>query len=493
MKLPAIPAALRAAACALLWALTPWLVSAALLHTQFAASHADLAPFWSDELFYTQQARAFARAGLHSGYFTVNEQPARLAFSRYYVWGPFVPAWYALWGGGSIQGIFYANAAWLAASAALAALLWRPGWRTGALVALLLALYPPLLLLYPSSMQEGLHYGLALLLAPAAARALRAPAVPWPQVTSVCALLLLACLARPTWGLALPLYLALARGQGDWRRALALATLGAALVLPVAVLFQWSGAPYPHFRSELLAQAASLPDAAARAIAYAWESFLRLFSEGQAAAFLQRAQVLGLLLGCAGVAALRPSLRREALFHAGHLCLVYGAVLALHETTDGRDFRVVAPHLLLALLVMAWRRQWLPVASVCAATLLASGPLLAQYRADVGPNVRQVVLDSRVLAAAPYNPAASGWCNTVSLSFEYIVDFRGHADTLLSFGAGIGLSWINPRSTPATLRAGYLLLTDDDARYWGQRLALQPLLALPGGALYRSVGACPGP
>jgi len=263
-------------------------------------------------------------------------------------------------------------------------------------------------------------------------------------------------------------------------------------VLPVAVLFQWSGAPYPHFRSELLAQAATLPDALMRTIGYAWESFLRLFAEGQPAAHLLRAQVLALLLGCAGTVALRPPLRRDAAFHAVHLGIVYGAVLALHETTDARDFRVVAPHLLLALLAMAWRGQWLPVAGVCASTLLAAAALLGQYRADVGPNVREVALDARVLAVAPYDPAVSGWCNTVSLSFEYVVDFRGHADTLLSFDAGLGLSWINPRAMPATLRAGYLLLTDDDARYWGERLALEPLLALPGGALYRSPSACAG-
>lgn len=483
---------LRVPLWALLLVAIPPLVAALLLASQLNAHLSDLHPFWSDDLFYTQQARAFHAAGLNSGYFTVSEQPAHLAYSHYYVWGPFVAAWYSL--GVKVfplNPIWWTNALWLALTTVLAVVLVRPRWRNGLLAAVVLAMFPALHVLYPGSMQDGLHLGIAVLLSAAVARAARQP-VSRTERALVVGGLLLAVLARPTWGLLTLPYLLLSAPRLTLRTVIGSTLLCIGLVAPLALLFQWSGAPYPHFRSQFFENTAGLG-----AILRAWWDYIvlsagQLFTEGKTTAHLQRLELAVVTVVLLGLAATRQRPWRTSLFHVFNLVTVVLAVLALHEVVDGRDYRVVAPHLLLTLLALAWQGGWGWISAHGLAVVIWLPGLLAHYADDNMPRVRPHDPTYGVENALVWQPDADAWCNTITMSFPYVIDYRGNADMLLAFDRGLGLTWINPERVPPRFQAGYLLLTDEDRDQWADRLHITPLLKVNAGTLYRNDdAACP--
>ncbi|HET9270506.1 MAG TPA: hypothetical protein VFO31_20155, partial [Vicinamibacterales bacterium] len=94
---PAGTRAWRLALAALVVA-APAIVTCALLAALFDATLLDYFPLVSDEIAYQRQIAAFAAAGFDSGYFTVFERPAPLAFTHFSVHGPAFPVIYGLIG-----------------------------------------------------------------------------------------------------------------------------------------------------------------------------------------------------------------------------------------------------------------------------------------------------------------------------------------------------------------------------------------------------------
>jgi hypothetical protein len=196
---------------------------------------------------------------------------------------------------------------------------------------------------------------------------------------------------------------------------------------------------------------------------------------------------------------------RPLLFAAMNLALVVGVILFAYDVQYFRDYRVVAPHLLLSALVLASGPAYRWALTLAAVNLLFLSAFLKEF--DIH---RPRVHKGRIAAAAvdlqpylSYDPAAeSPWQNTL-----LVPDVR--LANRVRVPPGIGVSWGVPfagggkaplppdspyyvevlRSADEWMsrptRSLYLLATPDQARRWrwkGCRLRL--LHELPGGTLY---------
>ncbi len=485
---------------ALLVMLLPLIVGSILLATRHQTTLNALTPFWSDELYYWHQAQTFGAAGFEGGYYSVSETPARFAFSRFYTWGVFTPMVYgviARFSQWSLNGITLANVGFITVSIGVALALTRPSRRDTLLMGLVMATFLPLILLLPTSMQDVMHMAIAVVLGGCFARLLKGqPLNRW----AVGAFILGAVLLRPTWGILL--YPLLWLGRAPSLRRMVLEGLGVTVLFgAVAWFFQGTGAPYPHFRTQFFAELASPLEAIGGLWDYFWYNAGLLLSEGHWAARFQRVQIVVLLVGIIGVWGVqhwrkqRPLHTQDALFHLWHLMAVYGATMTLHEVIDGRDYRVLASHLLLSLVVFVLharpRFALIAIISVC----VTAGAWLTQYDEWTAPSTNAVsysewqMLKGTLAELAPYQPNENGWCNTVSHSLLYVVDYAGAPQVILAFDGGLGLSWINPENPPQAFKAGYLLLTDGDYDQWRTRLNTSRLLLVPQGALYKNLNS----
>jgi hypothetical protein len=501
--------------CAALVVLMPALVGSILLALVTQKTFFDFTPFWSDELFHWHQAATFARAGFEGGYYTVSEVTAPVSYAHFYAWGAFTPAFYGtIWrltGWGITSGLF-SNLILLGLATAVLIYRTRPTLSQLGWLGVLLATFVPTILYVPSNMQQILHQAIALSAATGFVLLLRSENNKRSTLMLVI-LLLLASLVRPTWGLLLLPALVLAVRQRGWRWMAGAAGLAVIVVASMAAIFHAHIAPYPYFRTSFLDHAeGSIVDRLLMLLRYVALN-VTLLDEGPATAIMQRLQLAG--LGVALLLLLVRAWRRrdpaagwQIALHLYNLGVVFLFAISLHEVTDGRDYRVVAPHLLLsAALLVLQNRRWLVgllVASMLALWLpIFPYNVLDQYREGNLPRYSGVIRQqierwSSVLdGVLRYDAdAPSPWCNTVSASFFYVVPAQGEAGLVLSIPAGMGLSFVWAFDAPGfpnppQFRARYLMLTDDDYRAWQAQLNVRPLVTVQNGTLYENLdSAC---
>jgi hypothetical protein len=347
--------------------LLPALVGSVLLYLVTQKTFFDFAPFWSDELFHWHQAATFARAGFEGGYYTVSEVTPPTSYAHFYTWGAFTPAFYGtIWrvtGWGLTSGLF-TNLILLGMATALFIRTTRPtlvqlGW-----LGLVLATSVPTILYIPSNMQQILHQAIALTIAAGFVPLLR-EREGWRGVPYLGVLILLVALIRPTWGLLLLPALVLAVRDRGWRWMAGAALVSVALVAIMATVFHAHIAPYPYFRTVFLDDSAgTLWERMGLLLRYI-ESNILLLDEGPTTAVMQRVQLAGLAVGLFVLLGIAWHKRDRAAgwqiaLHLYNLGVVFLFAISLHETIDGRDYRVVAPHLLLsAVLLVMQNRRWL--------------------------------------------------------------------------------------------------------------------------------------
>jgi hypothetical protein len=197
--------------------------------------------------------------------------------------------------------------------------------------------------------------------------------------------------------------------------------------------------------------------------------------------WLNRDVVKNVLLGLAYLLGLQDC-RRPYMFAGLNLGLLLLAVVTLYDVLDWRDYRVVAPHLLLSLLVMATgpARRW---AVRVALVNLLFAPLFApqfetshRIRVDA-KRTAEVVIDLRPYLA--YDPAAdSPWANTLLVPE---VDLSNR----VRVPAGVGVCWVVPFSG-----GGRLTLPADSPYFVAIQHVGADWLALPPKSRY--VFAAPG-
>jgi hypothetical protein len=182
---------------------------------------------------------------------------------------------------------------------------------------------------------------------------------------------------------------------------------------------------------------------------------------------LARVQIL-LLLGAGLVSAWascrgRPakdwlaSIDREALLHGVNLGLPLAFVLVAYDTYFLRDYRVLAPHLLLSLLVLVMQRRRRLLGVVLLAALLCFPSFTRSFRqlhaghfADDPAAMRR--FGDNLARFVAYRPGADPWCNSLLAD----VDLAPFLKTVPA-GIGIGVT-MNWRDVARPLRSKYLLV-----------------------------------
>jgi hypothetical protein len=460
----------------------PALASSTLVRHELGAAWADYAPegqadlrgphglFWSDELDNWHEIATFARHGFAGGYYTYDERPPPVPGLRFGPHGPVFPVLYGLlgrlvgWHAGSGP-IF--NAVLLGLAVLAFGGLARPDTRQRLGLCLVLLVCWPMLLFLPSTMQESFHHAVALVLAGAFAAWSRRsgqvrPGWRWALFGGVA----LASLCRPTWCFVLlPFMLTGAPGGRGARGILVRYGLACALAFLGGRLL---AAPYPYwFVSDFFALLRHAPGRATlELLAHAASNLQRWFDPrvDDPLVVVQRYQLLLLLgFGLVGAWASRRgerSLARvdgEALLHLANLGLPLLFVTVAYDTYFYRDYRLLAPHVLLSSLVLVVRRRARLLGVVVLASLLVLPGFLRTFRQlharhFVDEAVVMQDFASNLSRFVAYRPGADPWCNSLLADASLFPFLK-----TVPVGIGIGVT-MNWRAVARPLRSKYLLV-----------------------------------
>ena len=476
-------------------------------------------PVVSDAIMYWHQIKTFAAVGFSGGYYTVGEEAAAASFTHFYAWGPWFIALYGLIGkavGWSLWSpmLFDAAAVTLALLGGL--LLMRPNVERLGLVLLVLLTYWPLHLYLPLAMQEPFHYAVAILLAGIFYRLLvHEGAVPHRLLGAALVLILGAGLVRPTWAvLLLPLVTIVVEKRPHGRttrgspfrqvfRYWPLLVAGTV----VAGMFQLSryvSAPFPHrnvpdvqllLRSPIDGLQRLLAVTAEQGMTYMWPDLENPLW------MLLRYQALGIVIWMAVLAIRRrgantgqgapehpPWHRAERLAHLLNLGVIVLMVLMLWEVNFWRDYRIVAPHLLLSLLLLAACGRGRVVAAAVLAGLLVTPSFLAAYKQLTSgqftdERARIEAFAAQTAGTLVYQVQGDPWCNTILLPFQ--TAFRPES---LAIPAGIGISFDFDIASRTELKSRYVMVDDESRDTMIGAFDLQFASTTAVGDLYRNAG-----
>jgi hypothetical protein len=300
--------------------------------------------------------------------------------------------------------------------------------------------------------------------------------------------------ARVSWAvLFLPYFLLLSRPT--WRGyLLALPQAGLALALTYGAA-QYVGAPGDNSISAILASFSISPGAGLQALAAKFGANLeRYLDPGKASLdIVLTVQVIGFIVGFAAAAVYRHGRAHAAewSFHAYNLAAVLFASLALYLIATWGDYRVLATHLMLSLLVLVARKHYRPALAVVVINLLGIGLFISTFQAMVVPKFNASSAERLAFAEAirPHvafdADTANPWCNTV------LFQVTNYNNLLMGFPAGFGLSLFdNPQEPALQFKSRYLLLSWDAAWYVAQRPDAPPLeilVSTPMANLYRNL------
>ena len=469
-------------------------------------------PDVSDAIMYWHQIKTFAAVGFSGGYYTVGEETAAASFTHFYAWGPWYIALYGLIGK-AVGWNLWSPMLFDAAAVTLALLgglrLMRPNVGRLALVLLVLLTCWPLHLALPRAMQEPFHFALAIMLAGIFYRlVVHEGAVPHRLLGAALVMILGAGLVRPTWALLLlPLVMIVIEKRPHDRatrgRRLSqvfrvwpmLAACG--VVAGVFLLYQYVAAPYPDrlaFDVQLLLRSpvAGLQNlvavTAAQGMAYLWPDVENPLWT------LLRYQALGIVLWMtcwhSGAAAMTQDRgrRAERLTHILNLSLVVLLLLTLWHVGLWLDYRVVGPHVLLSLLLLAACGRGRVVAVAVLAGLLLTPSFLGAYkvlstRQFTDEQARIDAFARQTAGTLVYQAQGDPWCNTILLPLR-----TAFLPESLAIPAGIGISFDFDITSRNELKSRYVIVDDDSRESLTEAFDLQFASATAIGDLYRNAG-----
>ena len=499
--------------------LLPALSLTGMASVYLGQSLANFHPHFSDAIMYWHQIKTFVAVGFSGGYYTVGEEAAAASFTHFYAWGPWYIALYGLIGkvvGWNLWSpmLFDVAAVTLALLGGL--LLMRPNVGRLVLVWLVLLTYWPLHLYLPRAMQEPFHYAVAILLAGIFYRILMYEgAVPHRFLGAALIMILGAALVRPTWILlVLPLVTIVVE-----KRPQARATRGSrfhqvfrywpllpacAVVAGIFLQFLYVAAPHPNrvasdvqllLRAPVDGLQRLLAVTTAQGMTYLWpDSEYPLWT-------LLRYQALGIVLWMTVLAFRRhghdagqaapgtlPWSRAERRTHILNLSLIILPVLMLYNTGGGRDYRVVAPHLLLSLLLLAACGRTRVVAVMVLTGLLLTPSFLTAYK-DLAPGqftderTRIDAFAAQTAGRLVYQAQGDPWCNTILFPLR-----TAFLPETLAIPAGIGISFYRDNSSPSELKSRYVMVDDESRDTLTGAFDLQFASTTAIGDLYRNTG-----
>jgi hypothetical protein len=461
--------------------------------SQFVPTYSDV---YNDSFYHWRQVYTFSAVGFNGGYYTLNELPAQATFTHFYAHGPAFALLYGLIGrlfGWSLTAPIIVNAVVITLALFALLLMLRPrGWMA-ALLCLASIAVMPVLIYIPTGMTESLNLAGAILVAGLVVRLLNErAALPRRWYGGLLLLLTVLALLRPTWGIVfLPVLLLRLKTVTPLRVVLA-GGIGIALCAALYALNAYLSSPYPLLEQSLTSALQTRLDRL--------NENLNIWNRGIDIEVAQRYSVVG-VLAAIGVGWLvqRRRFSPEAIFHLGNLGAALLLNLFFNDMSFYRDFRALAPHFLLSLLVLAACRRWLIPALFIIVQAVMLPSFLKEYRATVEPQftpglVEQITaFRDQTREALVHDPAApSAWCNTLL----FIMENRG--DRVLSIppelaliDPGIGLSftigyWGETAPLTYPIRSRYLLLSERNRALIREEAQLTLLVNTGAGGVYRN-------
>lgn len=410
-------------------------------------------PVFSDDVTFNHQIRTFAAVGFSGGYYTVGEVPAPASFTHFGPHGPFYPALYGLllWPfGAPVSGPIWVHHGVIYAATLLGLILARPS-KFGALcAAAVISTFWPAISMLTVSMQEGLHFSIAILGAAAAF---------CERARIGAALYMVASLIRPTWVFGLPMLVSKPKTVTNL-----VALLGGVALLSAGSLlvFKFISAPVPKGIVERAQDAIDSGSANSQiadlAIYFSQQVFANLTFivspsrwqplEGQVLVL----SVVVLLL------ALRPRadwrLRMSALVLTG----IFALVMTLYDAGAYRGFRILAPFTLLALVTVGLSVDGKKVvALLIVINLLFVGSFMQFVQKNRGPIFGSDHSDFLKVAddlseVMRFDATADPWCNTI------LVDHADIGAIAATIPPGFGLSVVaSPKQLPDNPRSAFVM------------------------------------
>jgi hypothetical protein len=508
----------------------------------------DHVPALGDEIDYWHQAGTWAQAGVNGGYYVIDDTPARASFAHYYAWGFGPPVFYGVFAklfGWPLNGVLNVNVLFFFLSVAAFVLLARLDARRCLILAVLLAVYPAILVYMPTSMLEPIYLGGVLVFAGGLYRMHRGERE-WWLIALTGATLVLLSIMRFTWALMFWPYLyylapwrvwtlrsrspqaaptapipsdastgsgrlqgrdiaAPFPGERRWLWSL----IGTVVITGLFfVLYNLTASPYRYPLAIILGM---IPSDASSAFLYfidmVRESVIWLvipfYGNADISSYLPSVTPRLVLLGLMIWAVVQRRHARTRLQREEITIVLYivGSAIALalfvYSTVSSVGFRFFAPYVLMALaFCLAGSRMRVVYAAT--ALFVISLPLafmntgivrsdeFAPNRANDIAAYRQEWQDLGVT----YRPDADPWCNTLAYSISYLGTLP-NLDRLLALDAGMGISivWWEPFKTQ---RAHYLMLDEKYYADYPNKEQLSPVLDVVGGAVYRNEAVvCP--
>jgi hypothetical protein len=462
-----------------------------LVSQLFHANLFQFIPFHNDELGYWRQILTYTHYAFRGGYYNIQEQPAPASFTPFGEHGPLFIMIYGTFGrvlGWPLYAAPFINIFFLVASFAVYLGLTRPPIRQLPLLGLAWGTFWAVVYFIPSNMQESFHQAAALLFAGLFYMLLSRPNQGGKALQGLAlALILLMGVTRFTWLLLLlPLAFILLRDQPLPRLLLGLG-ISAALIPVLAWGIMQLYAPYPdEFLSNLLLRfSVSLRWGFSTLYHYSLNNMIHWFQLGDKDPYLgplQRYQVLLLALVLLGACLRVLKQNRWKLLSAARLApFLFAAALILfpilaaqllfYDLGELREFRVLAPFLLLTLfLIFTTQQRWvkLLVGLLILTNILYAPLAIKDFQYFHYGNFHYFLpgltrFGEKARSVLEYRPNADPWCNTL-LTDNYMPE-------LIGLPAGIGISYVMvPDQIQVPIHSRYLLVESRFAYLWARKL-----------------------
>ncbi len=180
--------------------------------------------------------------------------------------------------------------------------------------------------------------------------------------------------------------------------------------------------------------------------------------------------------------------RAERLTHILNLSLVVLLLLTLWHVGLWLDYRVVGPHVLLSLLLLAACGRGRVVAVAVLAGLLLTPSFLADYkvlatRQFTDEQARIDAFATQTGSTLVYEAQDDPWCNTILLPFR-----NAFLPESLAIPAGIGISFDFDIASRTELNSLYVMVDDESRESLTEAFDLQFASTTTIGDLYTNAG-----
>lgn len=459
---------------------------------------------FNDGIYYWRQAYTFSQAGLNGGYYTLQELAASARFSHFYFYGPIMPMIYGISGrlfGWYPISLVVVNHALVTLGLLVFVVTIRSKVRRLLMLALLLLTFWPLTFFLPLTMQEGLHYTIALLLA-AGFVVLIKKRDNTPLLTKVMLFLLLVLAAqlRILWAFFFLPYFILISKNERLPVSLFKGLLCAALCFAP---FIYMSAPY--FSGYLSRAMRLLTTNPAGIVPLTVENIttnIRNLFTGSGQQLILRLQAVLLIFLCLfDLKKVQRILKQprsfitelkntpvENILNATNLIAILLASVILYEVIQWREIRTIAPHVLFTLLLLLAFRHYRVIFIILIVGLLALPNFIRSYQ--VWGETHSY--DEQAIMAFPESvkdvltadtTASNAWCNTllIKLGKDALI-----YPELMYIPTKIGISFfIEDRFLAEnTIKSKYVLIPEDVYTANADHLKFELLKTTSIGNLY---------